>query len=951
MSSSRSKGGHDHPAFVSKTPHFFAIILKWNLQEKKLPIPKKFVKKYGKTLSNMVLVKLPCGSEWKMELKHDDGKVCFQKDWQEFTAHYSIDEGHLLVFQYEGNSKFHVVILDKTCTEIDYPPLIPDHLVPDIDEDQQVPRREEVEDDDVVEIFEDISCSPKMREKPSAPCSGPHNRRNTSPSKAQSNLFRHKPEGNQCEGIEIGNSKSKGISQSSNSEIKEEQHLPTTGDRGQPTISRKRKYEVNKHGGEMLNKREKHVALQKSREFKSDSPFFKVVMQPSYIEGKGMSVPTRFARRHLSKDLGSLILRVSGEQKTWIANYIFRKYDSSGLRAILRGEWMAFARENNLEVGDVCVFVLHRDIEVSFEVVIFHENGNSKATMSPEGTAGVSEKKGEAVRVEREESPKQASKCMSTPQVTSLKRKRTRFSKLTSEKFEALEKVKCFKSEKPYFSVVICPSHLTDRLSFPFQFTKKYLTEKINYVALKVSGQKKTWSAKCTSLLHTTFGNCLRLSFGWLKFARENTLEVGDVCIFVLHKDNGVSFEVIIFRDKENSTGSTSQGAASVSSHESEPDEVVEENPTNETEIPSTINKKSDNGNSKVPKSRGAAGVSTRESEPNEVVEENPTNETESGGTIYKKSDNRNSKVSMSQGAAGVSTHEIEPVQVKEEENPANETESDGTISKKSDNGAAGVSKGAAGISKGASGVSIGIAGVSKGASGVSKGASGVSIGAAGVSKGAAGVSKGASGVSKHEIKPVQVKEKENSANETESGGTMSKKCDNGNSKVPMSQGAEIAPVQLKEEENPTDEIESVGTIKRKTVWTCNEETGMFPLKSDGSKKPSSSRGKGAAEEARNFFSTNPCFRISVPLSQLKSMTMNAPHAFCRKYLEGKTQVVSLQVRQRSWHVKMNVYQYQWLFGRGWPKFVKDNSLRQGDVCFFELIKTNPAVFKVHILG
>ncbi|KAL5557166.1 hypothetical protein UlMin_039402 [Ulmus minor] len=220
MSSSRSRGGHSLPAFSSTTPHFFAVILEETLEKNELPIPKKFVKKYGETLSNPVLFKLPCGSEWKMELtKNDDGRVCFQKDWPKFSEHYSIDVGRFLVFQYVGNSKFHVVILDQTCTEIDYPPHIPAHLEPDTDGEQLKLKREEVEDDDSLEILDDRSLCPKIREKPPLPCSRPHKIGKASPSKVQSSLLCHEHKCNRCNEIFIGNSRSKGILESSTSEM------------------------------------------------------------------------------------------------------------------------------------------------------------------------------------------------------------------------------------------------------------------------------------------------------------------------------------------------------------------------------------------------------------------------------------------------------------------------------------------------------------------------------------------------------------------------------------------------------------------------------------------------------------------------------------------------------------------------------------------------------------
>ncbi|XP_024030815.1 B3 domain-containing transcription factor VRN1-like, partial [Morus notabilis] len=82
-------------------------------------IPKRIVNKCGDTLSTPVFLKLPCGSQWKLGLLKNRLKM--YKGWTDFSKNYSLGRGDLLVFEYEGNSQFHVFIFDKSTTEIDYP--------------------------------------------------------------------------------------------------------------------------------------------------------------------------------------------------------------------------------------------------------------------------------------------------------------------------------------------------------------------------------------------------------------------------------------------------------------------------------------------------------------------------------------------------------------------------------------------------------------------------------------------------------------------------------------------------------------------------------------------------------------------------------------------------------------------------------------------------------------
>jgi hypothetical protein len=84
-------------------------------------MPSKFTKRYGAALSNPMLLKPPDGTEWKMFWTKENGDVWFKKGWKEFAENYSLDEGYLVVFEYEGTSHFDVVILDQSALEIDYP--------------------------------------------------------------------------------------------------------------------------------------------------------------------------------------------------------------------------------------------------------------------------------------------------------------------------------------------------------------------------------------------------------------------------------------------------------------------------------------------------------------------------------------------------------------------------------------------------------------------------------------------------------------------------------------------------------------------------------------------------------------------------------------------------------------------------------------------------------------
>ena len=94
-----------------------------------------------------------------------DGEVWFENGWCEFACCHALTTGHLLVFRYEGNSQFSVLVFDATAIEIEYP----------LDDQPQVQRMEDSEsDDNSIEIMDGFMLSRKTGEKPPLPCPLPH---------------------------------------------------------------------------------------------------------------------------------------------------------------------------------------------------------------------------------------------------------------------------------------------------------------------------------------------------------------------------------------------------------------------------------------------------------------------------------------------------------------------------------------------------------------------------------------------------------------------------------------------------------------------------------------------------------------------------------------------------------------------------------------------------------
>lgn len=84
-------------------------------------IPAEFIKRYGQDLLNLVFLKVGSGAAAEVGLSQSNGETFLSKGWKEFRERYSLGDGQLLFFKYNGSCQFDVHIFDTSCYEIYYP--------------------------------------------------------------------------------------------------------------------------------------------------------------------------------------------------------------------------------------------------------------------------------------------------------------------------------------------------------------------------------------------------------------------------------------------------------------------------------------------------------------------------------------------------------------------------------------------------------------------------------------------------------------------------------------------------------------------------------------------------------------------------------------------------------------------------------------------------------------
>ncbi|CAL2273655.1 unnamed protein product [Prunus armeniaca] len=571
---------HDTPTSSAPIPHFFKIILDDTAKNIRIKIPMKFVMKYGEHLSSPVHLKLPNGAEWELELRRcNNGGVWFDKGWPEFSKFCSLDYANWLVFGYEGNSNFHVLIFDRTSTEVEYAMTKPEMEETDYEE----------EDDNSVEILDGFPpCPRKARGKSPLPCPQPHKKMRTC-GKAECNI-NFRPTKTQT-------SLRNKASDCSRSEMKKEDEsdddsvetldtfpsCPKTGEKSPLAPSEVKDGVGSMHASTTSGKA---IALQRAIAFESVCPSFTVVMQPSYISCGTLTVPAGFAKRHLMKQPANAILKVS-DGGTWSVKLSYPKLKVRFLQG-----WRVFVRDNNLKLGDVCVFILIKDIKLSFEVVFFRATEAANCSLPPGHARGAMKNKAthwskseikstecyiwsfivylivfptNTIKIQpylsckillysltgEDDLPTKKDFGGSSSSQTFLKRTPDvlgRMHPLTkSEKALALQRANAFKSENPYCLVAIQPAYILQQyMHFPHPFARQHLIKQsAGNIILKIL-DGRTWPVEFKYENSTA-----RFQNGWSAFARDNNLKVGDVCVFVLIDRNERLFEVVFYRTNE----------------------------------------------------------------------------------------------------------------------------------------------------------------------------------------------------------------------------------------------------------------------------------------------------------------------------------------------------------------------------------------------------------------
>ncbi|CAM9000868.1 unnamed protein product [Rhodiola kirilowii] len=352
---------------------------KWHTYRDIQRLPSKFVKRYGAKVSKKVWLEVPTGAKWIVEVKKKKDEIWLRKGWHNFAESLGIKSGHFLVFDYDVmHAVFHVVAIDMSATEIEYPKL---NVIDNVDEEEdhqggphssfankrpKVEEDENEEDSDVVLVnTNDGDVGRKRRNKAQSPFY-------TSARK------KSKPISSRNMQVENIYGNRRPIDQSDAQKVETDQTTIKPGYYGKETL-------LDSEGriqcviqGRNHTSAQTEKAVERARAFRAEEPVCIMALQPSYVcpqKKCHLHFPASFIVAYVNLKIKDVMLRTN-DGRTWTVKYYVTE---SQHMSFLTSGWKKFAIDNDLKAGDVCLFERIKGAENVLKVVVFRVTDEDEA--------------------------------------------------------------------------------------------------------------------------------------------------------------------------------------------------------------------------------------------------------------------------------------------------------------------------------------------------------------------------------------------------------------------------------------------------------------------------------------------------------------------------------------------------------------------------------------------
>ncbi|XVF59526.1 hypothetical protein PTKIN_Ptkin07bG0283100 [Pterospermum kingtungense] len=349
-----------------------------------LRIPRKFMSNFRENLSGSINLRGPSGFMWTVEVVRIFDDVVLLNGWEIFVEEHSLVADDVLVFRFDGNSTFNVVIFDKSGCEREGSYFVKKHTnvcstgrcVLQKEDDQEVMDLDKIHENHMKK--EKINKG-RGRGRPSSKAVeekiNKGRRRGRPSSKA--------PQGGKSgrEGIEVLTDESDEASEfameasedsgnesdSASLECELERKEDDPGEMQRPVDLQGTYHLYFISNRREITEEEKQRPCKLARQYSSKRPSFSIVMKPSHVyRAFTVTIPKRLQAMHFFDGVTRAVLRVPPGEKRWPVSIKSSKWR----KGLTRG-WAQFVKDNNLEEHDACVFELNEGSKVNGKIIFF----------------------------------------------------------------------------------------------------------------------------------------------------------------------------------------------------------------------------------------------------------------------------------------------------------------------------------------------------------------------------------------------------------------------------------------------------------------------------------------------------------------------------------------------------------------------------------------------------
>ncbi|KAF7829723.1 B3 domain-containing protein [Senna tora] len=315
----------------------FELVAKCEMQA----LPRTFSDNLRTKLPDCVTLKGPSGAIWSIGLTTRDDTLYFTHGWQQFVKDHCLEENDLLVFKYNNESQFEVLIFDREgfCEKAG------SYFVRKCEHTNKRNRDDCREEVNIPNGRADCASPEKFKQGDSirVPAVVPSETSSKETFNAGAEFVSPVSVAVPTRRVKARGSKSNargGVNWIIDAET------PSAGkSKTNDTV-----YTSNRRP---VTEEEKNITLQLAQEACTSDGFF-IVMRPTHVYKRFYaSIPSKWITEHLSPYSEDVILRVG--EREWPAKFSFEHGRRTGG---LTGGWKHFALDNNLEEFDVCVIRL-----------------------------------------------------------------------------------------------------------------------------------------------------------------------------------------------------------------------------------------------------------------------------------------------------------------------------------------------------------------------------------------------------------------------------------------------------------------------------------------------------------------------------------------------------------------------------------------------------------------